>query len=68
VEDPLYRPRDAAKYLGIGLTMLYALAKADKLPRPIKIGHRASGWRKSALDRFIAQREAAGMPAEQGAA
>lgn len=59
MDDPIFRPRDAAQYLGIGLTMLYKLAKADQLPRPIKIGHRASGWRRSSLDAYIKRRQAA---------
>jgi prophage regulatory protein len=59
MDDPIFRPRDAATYLGIGLTMLYQLVKADKLPRPIKVGHRASGWRRSALNEYINSRQAA---------
>jgi prophage regulatory protein len=59
MDDPIFRPRDAAAYLGIGLTMLYQLARDKQLPRAIKIGHRASGWRKSTLDKFIDSRQAA---------
>jgi prophage regulatory protein len=59
MDDPIFRPREAATYLGIGLTMLYQLVKADKLPRPIKVGHRASGWRRSSLNAYISRRQAA---------
>lgn len=59
MDDPIFRPRDAAAYLGIGLTMLYELVKAKKLPRPLKVGHRASGWRRSALNAYLDSRQAA---------
>ena len=59
MDDPILRPRDAATYLGVGLTMLYQLVRDKKLPRAIKVGHRASGWRRSALNAYISSRQAA---------
>lgn len=60
-DDPIIRPRDAMRMLGIKNTALYQWIKQGLLPAPIKIGPRASGWRKSTLDAFIAKREAAGQ-------
>jgi excisionase family DNA binding protein len=53
---PLLRPAAAAAYLGIGLSTFYLLVNAGKLPRPLKIGTRASGIPQSALDAFITER------------
>lgn len=57
MDDPIIRPRQARRLLGIGNTTLYKLVKDGKLPPPIKITERASGWRKSVLDAFLAHRE-----------
>lgn len=59
-DDPIIRPRDAMRMLGIKNTALYQWVKQGLLPPPIKLGPRASGWRKSTLDAYIAKREAAG--------
>ena len=59
MDDPIFRPRDAATYLGIGLTMLYQLVRDKQLPRAIKVGHRASGWRRSSLNAYLERRQAA---------
>lgn len=58
--DQILRPRDAALYLGIARPTLYRWAQEGALPAPIKLGLRASGWRRSVLDSFLAQREALG--------
>lgn len=61
MDDPIIRPRQARRLLGIGNTTLYKLVKDGALPAPMKISPRASGWRKSVLDAYIAKREAAGQ-------
>ena len=58
--DSILRPRDAAAYLGIARPTLYRWAHDGALPAPIKLGARASGWRRSVLDAFLASREKAG--------
>jgi len=57
VGDPILRPREAAKYLGIGKSSLYRLIESGDLPRPIKLTKQSSGWRLSTLDAFIADRQ-----------
>lgn len=56
-DDPIIRPSAAKHMLGITTTTLYDWVKRGLLPRPIKLGPRATGWRKSTLDKFIAQRQ-----------
>lgn len=61
MDDPIIRPRQARRLLGIGNTTLYKLVKDGQLAPPIRISPRASGWRKSVLDAYVAKREAAGQ-------
>ena len=56
MDDPIIRPRQARRLLGIGNTTLYKLIKDGHLSAPIKISTRASGWRKSVLDAYIEMR------------
>ena len=50
---PCLRPKDAAKFLQIGLTTLWTWAKAGRIPQPIKIGPRATVWRRADLEKFL---------------
>ena len=56
--DPIYRPREAAAYIGLTRSSLYRLVDAGELPRPIKLSAQSSGWRLSTLEAFLAKREA----------
>ncbi len=55
--DQILRPVAAAQFLGLGLSTIYRLVKLGMLEPPIKIGLRASGWRRSTLDEFLRRRE-----------
>lgn len=55
--DPIYRPREAANYLGLTRSSIYRLVDSGKLPRPIRVTAQASGWRLSALEAFLTKRE-----------
>ncbi|HEY8037833.1 MAG TPA: helix-turn-helix domain-containing protein [Methylobacter sp.] len=56
-QDPLLSRRDAAKYLGLTEKTLAVWASTGRQILPmIKIGGRVK-YRKSALDKFIAERE-----------
>lgn len=46
------RPREAAKYLGIGLSTIWLFAKQGKLS-PIKLSARVTIFQKCDLDNFI---------------
>ena len=57
--DKIYRAKEAMAYLSVSSTTLYEWVHKGLLPAPIKLGPRASGWRQSTLDAFIARRQAA---------
>jgi len=50
------RPKEAHKYLGIGLSTLWLFKKQKKI-KAIKLSDRVTIFKKSDLDAFIASRE-----------
>jgi excisionase family DNA binding protein len=46
------RPKEACKYLGVGLSTIWLYAKQGKL-NPIKLSARVTLFKKDDLDRFI---------------
>ncbi|WP_041962291.1 helix-turn-helix transcriptional regulator [Sulfurospirillum cavolei] len=46
------RPKEAAKYLGIGLSTIWLFAKQGKL-HPIKLSDRITLFKREDLDTFI---------------
>ena len=60
MSDPILRPARAAEYLGVHRSTLNLWVKAGSLPKPIRLGLRAIGWRQSQLDAFLETRKAAG--------
>jgi len=50
------RPKEAHKYLGIGLSTLWLYVKQEKI-KAIKLSDRVTIFKKSNLDAFIASRE-----------
>ena len=65
IEGPFLRPGDAAAYLGLSTTQFYTMARDGDLPRPFKIGKRASGVPKAFLDCVIRERATASLEAAQ---
>lgn len=68
--NPLYRPGDAAKYLGVSRTTLWRMKTQRLLPPPIQVSQGIVGWRQSTLDGWINRREAEGpvhIEKEEGA-
>ncbi len=49
----IFRPKDAAAYLGVAVSTLYRWANEPGFPTRIKLGKHASGWRKADLDAWI---------------
>ena len=50
------RPRDAALYIGLGLSTLWKRAKTDpRFPQPRKLSPRVTVWMKDDLDAFLTQ-------------
>ena len=48
-----YRPKDAAKYLGVGLSTIWLYIKQDKL-KAVKLSERVTIISQESLDNFIA--------------
>ena len=52
MEKQNFRAREAAKYLGVGLSTIWHYAKQGKL-HPIKLSDRVTIFKKEDLDAFI---------------
>lgn len=59
-DDPIFRPKRAAEYLGVHRSTLQQWVKDGTLAAPLQLGQRAVGWRQSDLDAFIESRRAGG--------
>ena len=58
--DPIIQTADATRLLGYrDRHSLWRLVREGKLAPPIKLTTRRSGWRRSTLEQFIAEREKA---------
>lgn len=55
--NQILRPAAAATKLGVSRATLYVWVKTKRLPPPIKLSPRVSGWRQSTLDDFLTARE-----------
>lgn len=56
----LLRPRPAAAFLGVGATHFWQLRRQDPtFPRPVRLGIRAIGFRRSDLIAWLETRQAA---------
>ena len=53
----ILRPQAAARYLGVSVQSVYRWAAAGRLPRPLKLGPRTSGWKLADLQAFIGAAE-----------
>jgi len=52
----IIRPKEAADLLGIAISTLYRWSEQPDFPKRIKIGKRASGWRRSDLEEWLDQK------------
>ncbi len=53
----ILRPAKAAHFLGVSVPTLYRWSSQGRLPRPIKLGLRTSGWRLADLEAFLDKKE-----------
>ena len=54
----ILRPRQAAEYLGAGLSTLYRWAQTrPDFPKKLRLGPRTVGYRRSDLDKWLESRE-----------
>lgn len=52
------RPAAACEYLGVSRATLWRLSEADpQFPRKVVLTPRCVGWRRSALDEYLAEKE-----------
>lgn len=54
--DTILRLPEVRKYTGFPTSTIYDHIKKGFLPRPIKIGPRAVGWRLSDLEKWLEER------------
>ena len=53
----MLRPAEAARFLGVSVQTAYRWAAIGRLPRPLKLGPRTSGWRLEDLQAFLDRKE-----------
>ncbi len=53
----MLRPAEAARFLGISVQTAYRWAAQGRLPRPLKIGPRTSGWKLADLQAYLDRME-----------
>jgi prophage regulatory protein len=58
-QEVVYRLPAVITITGKGGSTIYRDIKDGTFPRPIKLGPQTSGWKKSDIDRWIAQRPVA---------
>lgn len=63
VQPAVFRAKDAAAYLGIGLTSFYDLINQGKIRQGLVYNSRCRVWRRQWLDNFIDEIEQ-GQPEE----
>lgn len=64
MEEALLRIAQVIGRTGMNRTGIYRGIKAGTFPRPVKLGPRASAWRRSEIDAWIADRIAAARQAK----
>lgn len=57
--DSLVRLPDVQRMTGLGRSQIYALAKVERFPRPVKLSERCSAWVEGEVAAWIAERIAA---------
>jgi prophage regulatory protein len=53
-----YRIKELEALTGLPRSSIYRLAREGRMPKPVKLGLRAAGWRKKDVDDWAASRSA----------
>lgn len=56
VQPKILRPKEAARYLGIGLSTFWRWVQQGILPQGTRLSARCTVWRIDALDTFLESR------------
>jgi prophage regulatory protein len=57
--NTLIRIKDLIKIIPISRASIWRLSRAGKFPRPIRLAVRTTAWRKSEIEAWLREREAA---------
>lgn len=57
----LLRLPAVSEAVGLPASTIYALARAGKFPRPVKLGARSSAWRSDQIAEWIESRRPSGF-------
>jgi prophage regulatory protein len=57
--DRILRDAEVGDRTGLSRTTRWRLVRAEKFPKPVKLTEHAIGWRESAIEAWLASREAA---------
>jgi len=53
------RVTQVSKFLGVGISTVWAWSKAGRMPKPFKLSERVTVWRKDEIEAFVESREKA---------
>jgi prophage regulatory protein len=59
MQEIILRKRDVLAAIGMRPTWLHEAVKRGTFPRPVRLGARAVGWRKSEVESWLKSREVA---------
>ena len=59
METRIIRLPEVIHRTGLSKATIYRMIKSGRFPPALRLGKRATGWRKDAIDHFIATRERA---------
>lgn len=57
--DPIMRPRQVCRAIGLSRTTLWRRIRDGDFPRPLRLGGNAIGWRASVVAAYLDELEAA---------
>lgn len=54
MNDRIYRKPQVCELTGLAASTIYEKVREGTFPKPVKLGPRASGWKASDIEKFIA--------------
>ena len=65
IQPAVLRLSDLTRYLAVGRSRIYQLRREPDFPKPIRLGQRSVGWRRSEIDRWVESRSRVELPPVQ---